>query len=234
MNSFYLRFVIPVAPRTKKNHQRIIWNKQKHAPMVLPSQEYKAYEEECSIYVPRQKQPIDFPVNVKALFYMPTRRKVDLNNLEAALADILVKYRVIEDDNMMILTTWNGSEVHYGGKDTRTEVEITKSDVVFEEHAEAQKKSRNDSKLYTAHGKTMTIREWADDLGVTLSCLRKRLASGMPYDKVFTPDKRAPGGYIGREKRRRFSQIEKQQKEKELNKEDDDKTDIFKARKGTV
>lgn len=232
MNNFYLRFVIPVAPRTKKNHQRIIWNKQKHAPMVLPSQEYKAYEEECSIYVPRQKQPIDFPVNVKALFYMPTRRKVDLNNLEAALADILVKYRVIEDDNMMILTTWNGSEVHYGGKDTRTEVEITLSNVKFEEGA-VEKKPRPDEKRYTAHGKTMTIKEWAEDLGVTVSCLRKRLASGMPYDKVFTPDKRAPGGYIGRAKRRRFSQIERQQKEKELNKEDDT-TDVFKTRKGTV
>lgn len=234
MNSFYLRFIIPVAPRTKKNHQRIIWNKQKHAPMVLPSQEYKAYEEECSIYVPRQKQPIDFPVNVKALFYMPTRRKVDLNNLEAALADILVKYRVLEDDNVNILVRWDGTEAHYDHEHPRTEVTITATRATFENVTDTGRKKRNDRMLYTAYGKTQDINQWAEDLGVTVSCLRKRLASGMPYDKVFTPDKRAPGGYIGREKRRRFSQIERQQKEKELNKEDNDKTDIFKTRKGTV
>ena len=85
-----------------------------------------------------------------------------------------------------------------------------------------KRKRRSDSKKYTAHGKTLTIREWAEELGVTLSCLRKRLASGMTAEDAFTGDKRYPGGYIGSEKKRYFASLERKEYEKELNRTDDE------------
>ena len=64
-------------------------------------------------------------VNVKATFYMPTRRRVDLTNLLESIDDVLVKGRVIEDDNSNILFSHDGSRVFYDKENPRTEVEIT-------------------------------------------------------------------------------------------------------------
>ena len=64
------------------------------------------------------------PVNVKALFYMDTRRRVDLVNLEQALCDLLVHYKMIEDDNSTIIKSMDGSRVLYDKDDPRTEVVI--------------------------------------------------------------------------------------------------------------
>lgn len=55
---------------------------------------------------------------------MPTRRRVDLVNLEQALLDILVKYNVIEDDNSKIVFSMDGSYVDYDKENPRTEVFI--------------------------------------------------------------------------------------------------------------
>ena len=64
------------------------------------------------------------PVNVRALFYMPTKRRVDLVNLLQALLDILVKYDVLEDDNCNIVASTDGSRVLYDKENPRTEVII--------------------------------------------------------------------------------------------------------------
>ena len=56
---------------------------------------------------------------------MPTRRRVDLTNLQEALCDLLVHYNIIEDDNCKIVTTMDGSYVGYDKENPRTEVEIT-------------------------------------------------------------------------------------------------------------
>ena len=62
--------------------------------MVIPSKLYKEYEEECIAQIPaKYKKLIDYPVNVKAIFYMPTKRRVDITNLLSALDDMLVKAR---------------------------------------------------------------------------------------------------------------------------------------------
>lgn len=70
-------------------------------------------------------EAFDRPVNVKAVFYMPTRRRVDLVNLQEALLDILVKYRVLDDDNSNIVRSMDGSTVKYDKDHPRTEVSIT-------------------------------------------------------------------------------------------------------------
>ena len=91
--------------------------------MVIPSKQYKEYEHESAWFMPHIKT-IDQPVNIRAVFYMPTRRRVDLVNLLQALCDILVKYSVLEDDNCSVVASFDGSRVDYDKDNPRTEVSI--------------------------------------------------------------------------------------------------------------
>lgn len=118
-----IKFTINLAPITKKNHQQIIFNRNTGRRMVIPSPQYKNYEHDCAYFMPPYKA--EGQVNVKALFYMPTHRKVDLVNLLQALLDIIVKYDVIEDDNSKVVVSVDGSRVLYDKENPRTEVEIT-------------------------------------------------------------------------------------------------------------
>lgn len=117
-----VKFTIPIAPVTKKNHQRIV--KAGKRLMIIQSEQYIKYENDCQFFVPRI-MAIDKPVNVKAIYYMPTRRKVDLTNLHEALHDVLVNCRVLLDDNSSIIVSTDGSRVRYDKNSPRTEVEIT-------------------------------------------------------------------------------------------------------------
>lgn len=121
-----LKFVINIAPRTKKNHQQIIMVKGKR--IVIPSKQYSEYEKKSRSFIPVVEKAINYKVNVKGLFYMDTRRKVDLNNLLEALTDVLVKHKVLEDDNSTIVVSHDGSRVLYDKENPRTEVEITEVD----------------------------------------------------------------------------------------------------------
>lgn len=117
-----MKIVIPLPPRTKKNSQRIVLIKGHYA--VIPSKEYKLYEMACSLYMPKLKEPIDYPVNVKVEYYMPTRRRVDGVNLLEATLDILVRYKVLADDNRNIVYAVDGTRVYYDKKDPRCEITI--------------------------------------------------------------------------------------------------------------
>lgn len=121
-----LKFVINTAPRTKKNHQQIIMVKGKR--IVIPSEQYSEYEKKSRSFMPVVEKAINYKVNVKGLFYMDTRRKVDLNNLLEALTDVLVKHKVLEDDNSTIVVSHDGSRVLYDKENPRTEVEIVEVD----------------------------------------------------------------------------------------------------------
>lgn len=92
--------------------------------MVLPSKRFVDYEKACREFIPTG-DTIDYPVNIECIYYMPTRRRVDLVNLEEATLDILVKYRVIADDNSSIVVSMDGSRVYYDKDDPRTEITIT-------------------------------------------------------------------------------------------------------------
>lgn len=117
-----IKFTIPLAPVTKKNHQRII--RVRNRPVVIPSEQYKKYEEDCMYFMPKI-EAISNKVNIKAVYYMPTRRRVDLTNLHEALHDILVHYNVLADDNCNIVHSTDGSYVDYDKHNPRTEVFIT-------------------------------------------------------------------------------------------------------------
>jgi len=123
-----LTITIPFAPITKKNSQQIIMKKLpggSQRPIIIPSKQYKEYEQKCKDQIVAQGIKIDYPVNVQAMYYMPTRRRVDLVNLHEALHDVLVKCEVLEDDNSKIIVATDGSRVMYSKDNPRTEVVIT-------------------------------------------------------------------------------------------------------------
>ena len=119
-----MKFTIPLVPITKKNHQRILRNKSTGRPFVAPSTQYKQYEKDAMRFIPKGKT-IDYPVNVKCLFYMPTHRLCDLNGHSQSIDDIMVKAGLLADDNYKIVAGHDGSRVLYDKDYPRTEVEIT-------------------------------------------------------------------------------------------------------------
>ena len=122
-----IRFDIDTPPRTKKNSQKIVMNKKTGRPFIMYSDAYKAYRKAAMMLIPAEaRQGIDYPVNVKAIFYMPTKRKVDISNLNSALHDILVDANVLSDDNCDIVAATDGSRVLYDRSHPRTEVTITR------------------------------------------------------------------------------------------------------------
>lgn len=104
---------IPLLARPKKNSQQIYYNAKTNRPFITQSQQYKDFEKECGFYLFNYKTKINKPVNVKCLFYVKDKRKRDLINLEEAIADILVKYDILEDDNYNIIQSWDGSRIIY-------------------------------------------------------------------------------------------------------------------------
>ena len=118
-----IKFTIPLTPVSKKNSQRILINKFTRKPFIAPSKQYKEYEESALWFVPRNRF-INGPVNVKCLFYMPTKRKCDLTNLLEAIDDIMVKANLLVDDNYTVIQSHDGSRVLYDKENPRTVVEI--------------------------------------------------------------------------------------------------------------
>ena len=111
---------------TKKNHQQIRRNHKTGKPFIAQSDQYKAYENACLLAIQsRYRVNIDYPVNLAALFYMPSYRRVDLVNLIESLQDILVAAHVLVDDNSQIVVSTDGSRVLYDKARPRTEIEIT-------------------------------------------------------------------------------------------------------------
>lgn len=128
-----VKYTIPCAPVSKKNHQRIVTNRATGKPFVIQSEQYEEYEATASYFLkPKPKEPIDYPVTVKCLYFMPTRRRVDMSNLMAATHDVLVKYKVLADDNRDIIASVDGSRVFLDKDNPRTEIEITAYDGEYE------------------------------------------------------------------------------------------------------
>lgn len=121
-----MRYLIPGPPISKKNSPRIATNRKTGKPFILPSKNYIDFEAAASYFLqPKPPKPIDYPVTVRCIFYMPTHRKVDKSNLEAAIHDILVKFGILEDDNRDIVASTDGSRVYYDKTNPRVEIEIS-------------------------------------------------------------------------------------------------------------
>ena len=127
------QYTIKLCPVTKKNHQKIAYNKRTGARYITQSSQYKRYQAECGYFLkPVHKSPIDYPVLVKCLFFMDSDRRVDLNNLLAAATDILTDYGIIKDDNAKIVVSHDGSRVFYKSSNPRTEIYIEPAEMPIE------------------------------------------------------------------------------------------------------
>lgn len=118
-------FIIPLVPVSKKNSQRIFTNKRTGRPFIMPSEKYKEYEQAALWFIPKV-ECIDYPVEVKCLFYMPTHRKCDLTNMLESIDDIMVKSGLLADDNSAIIISHDESRILYDKENPRTEVYIRK------------------------------------------------------------------------------------------------------------
>ena len=110
-------------PRTKKNSARILRSRS-GGRFVAPSKAYVDYETDCLRQIKRPHSPVSVRVNVRCVYYMKTARRVDLANLIEATTDILVKARVLEDDNSKIVSAHDGSRVDYDKQNPRAEILI--------------------------------------------------------------------------------------------------------------
>ena len=119
-----IKFIVQGNPITKKNSQRICKTKNGRS-FIMPSKNYVDYEKKFCIFASRYKKKIDYPVNIKCVYYMQTRRKVDLTNLLSATMDCLVSSGVIVDDNRNIAGANDGSRVFYDKENPRVEITIS-------------------------------------------------------------------------------------------------------------
>lgn len=127
-----MKLIIFGNPVTKKNSQQILVNRATGRPFVSPSPQYKKYAKEAGWQLLEQTAgftdfdiPISIPCNVEFRYFMGTRRKVDLTNLEESTLDVLVESGILADDNCSVASTHDGSFVSYDKENPRVEIFIT-------------------------------------------------------------------------------------------------------------
>lgn len=119
-----VHYTIPLAPVTKKNSNRILTGRRGNK-YIAPSEQYERYARSAGWFIrPVPPKPIDFPVTVKCLFYLPDERRRDLTNLLECIDDILVENRVLADDNYKIVASHDGSRCFVDREQPRTEIYI--------------------------------------------------------------------------------------------------------------
>lgn len=142
MSNLIAKFVILGPPRVKKNNQRLASRGKYAVRYNTPS--YKEWLSKAIPQIYDQKKQldhiIDYPVNLRCMFYMPTRGRVDLSALYEGIQDLLAskdKYDkngrlksiglyVLDDDNYKIVAGHDGSRVHVDKANPRMEIFITK------------------------------------------------------------------------------------------------------------
>ena len=129
-----ITFVLPVTPRTKKNHGSVI--KRGERKFHIPSEAYTTMESQVVEWV-RQNvkpgvastlyacQPITQPLNCAATFYRDANRG-DAVGYYQGLADALESAGVLSDDKW--ITQWDGSRMRKDAKRPRIEVTLTALD----------------------------------------------------------------------------------------------------------
>lgn len=124
MEELIYQVVIPIEPKTKKNHQQILKNKNTGKRFIAQGPAYQQYEKQALWFL--RPLGIDYPIHIKYLFYRKNKHRVDLTNLMEAINDILVKKGTIKDDSFNIIVSLDGSRVLVDPENPRTEVYIYK------------------------------------------------------------------------------------------------------------
>lgn len=120
-----MKLVLYGNPATKKNSMQIFKNSRTGQPFLTQSKRYKDYARDCGKQITSKYQlKVDYPINLKCVYFRQTKHRVDLTNLLAATCDILTDYGVIADDNYKIVKTVDGSRVDFDKSNPRVEIEI--------------------------------------------------------------------------------------------------------------
>lgn len=126
--------MIPLDPRTKKNHMSIVGTGAKcpkcgkrKRQFVRQGRAHDKYAFEAAVFLnPRPKAPIEEEVHLVYKLFMQTRRRVDDLNLYASLDDILVHEKILKDDSIRFIRCRDGSFVDYDKEHPRAEIYIYK------------------------------------------------------------------------------------------------------------
>lgn len=137
-------------PPSKKNSQEIVRFTRRDGTTrsaLIQNERYRQFERDAGWQIPQAaRKRINYPVNIKAIYYRSTLRTVDRPNLEEALLDILVKWDVLADDNRDIAAASDGSRVRYDPENPRIVVDITPLDdpdyEIFHELAKQKRKGK--------------------------------------------------------------------------------------------
>ena len=123
-----LKIMLPINTRSKKNSQEIVFNRRTGKRMVIQNKRYTEFEKECKQYMPKLEKPINYPINLSCKFYVCDARKRDIANYIEAIQDILVKYKVIDDDNYNIVSSLDDCSMEIDRTSPRCEIYITKKE----------------------------------------------------------------------------------------------------------
>ena len=126
------QYVIPLDPRTKKNHMTIAGTGPKcpkcgkrKRQFVRQGAAHSKYAFESAQFLnPRPREPIEGEVHIVYILYMQTKRRVDDLNLYASLDDILVHEKILKDDCIKFIRSRDGSRVLYDKDNPRAEIYI--------------------------------------------------------------------------------------------------------------
>ena len=113
-------------PITKKNSQRILRNRKTGRNFIGPSKQFMVYKTDFLLQARkfRPKELINEPICIQAIYYMPTKHKVDITNLMNATHDLLQDAKIIADDSSDIVKSVDGSRVELDRKNPRVEITI--------------------------------------------------------------------------------------------------------------
>lgn len=126
------QYVIPLDTRAKKNSHRIAGSGPR-CPMCGKFQKQfvrngttaTEFAFQAAKYLhPKPGKPFGGTVHLVYRVYTATRHKKDDLNLYEALDDILVKEKILEDDNRNIIRSRDGSRVLYDKNNPRAEIYI--------------------------------------------------------------------------------------------------------------
>ena len=89
-----MKLVLYGNPATKKNSMQIFKNSRTGQRYLSQSKRYKDYARDCGRQITgKYRLNVDYPINLKCVYYRKTKHRVDLTNLLAATRVLFDKDR---------------------------------------------------------------------------------------------------------------------------------------------